>query len=68
LRAIKSLLDRLRGDQFPQSDVTQQAISKARSGAEGQAGLAAFFNKTSAPWLASIPNQLVPDASSLPLT
>lgn len=52
--AIKQLLTKLRNDQFAQSDYTAQAIAKARTSTEGQAGLAAFFDKKPAPWVTTM--------------
>ncbi len=53
-KAINRLFDSLRNHNNLQSDETVQAIAKARTSAEGQAGLKCFFSKTSAPWIRSV--------------
>ncbi len=53
-KAIIQLLEGLRSQGNPQGDETIQAISKARTGAEGQAGLGSFFSKTPPPWTRSL--------------
>lgn len=57
-RSMNNLLNELRGELYPQSEATVNAISKARTGDEGQAGLAAFFSKTPAPWVSPLPDNL----------
>ena len=47
---LKTLHHTLEKDNFMQSDDTGKAISKARTSAEGQAGLASFFAKQQSPW------------------
>lgn len=53
-KAILQLLEELRSKGNPQADETIHAISKARTGAEGQAGLGSFFSKTPPPWTRSL--------------
>lgn len=53
-RAINRLFETLRSKGNPQSDETVEAISKARTGNEGQAGLSSFFVKSTAPWVRTI--------------
>ncbi len=53
-KAINNLFDTLRAKNNPQGDDTVRAISKARAGAEGQAGLGSFFTKSTAPWIRTI--------------
>ncbi|MCX6117091.1 MAG: enoyl-CoA hydratase-related protein [Proteobacteria bacterium] len=55
--SIKVLFNHLRNTSFQQSDETVNAIAKARTSVDGQAGLQAFFNKTSAPWFVKLPHQ-----------
>lgn len=50
--AVKDLIEKVRAQKGAQGEYTAQAIASARTGAEGQAGLAAFFKKTPAPWSA----------------
>jgi hypothetical protein len=50
--AVKDLIDKVRVQKSTQGDYTAQAIANARTGAEGQAGLDAFFKKIPAPWSA----------------
>lgn len=55
-RATKALL--LRAHPLPDAEWTEftvQAIAQARSSGEGQAGLSAFLEKGTAPWLAGLP-------------
>jgi methylglutaconyl-CoA hydratase len=53
-KSILSLFDTLRTKNHAQCDDTVQAISKARTGAEGQAGLGSFFSKEAPPWARSL--------------
>ena len=55
-KAINRLFATLRQRKFEQIDETVDAIATARTGKEGQAGLAAFFDKKPAPWLTTIPD------------
>ena len=54
-RSINSLFETLRANHNAQCDETVQAISRARTGAEGQAGLGSFFGKSAPPWTRVIP-------------
>lgn len=54
-KAINILFPKLRHRKFEQIDDTVEAIANARTSKEGQAGLAAFFDKKPAPWLTTIP-------------
>lgn len=54
-KAINVLFNKLRHHNFDQIDDTVAAIATARTGREGQAGLAAFFEKKPAPWLTTLP-------------
>ena len=58
--AIRNLLRELRTNGYRQSDITVQAIAKARTSAEGQAGLSAFFDKKPAPWVLKLPREMKP--------
>ena len=49
-KSMLHLFETLRSKGNPQGDETVQAISKARTGSEGQAGLGSFFSKTAPPW------------------
>ncbi len=53
--AIKALLDQVRENSGRQGDYTAQAIASARTGSEGQAGLKAFFAKSTSPWGVTVP-------------
>jgi methylglutaconyl-CoA hydratase len=53
-KRIKTLFTQLQRSGWSQSEITQQAIAAARTSAEGQAGLNAFFKKTPAPWCAKL--------------
>lgn len=53
-QAINKLFNHLRENGADQCDDTVQAIAKARTGNEGQAGLNSFFTKTTSPWLRTI--------------
>jgi methylglutaconyl-CoA hydratase len=53
-KALLQLLEELRSKGNPQADETIHAIAKARTGAEGQAGLGSFFSKTPPPWTRSL--------------
>lgn len=53
-KSLNGLFDILRSRGNAQCDETVQAIAKARTGAEGQAGLAAFFEKSAPPWIQSL--------------
>lgn len=55
--ALKALFQRVTKDSFAQGPHTAEGIAKLRTGEEGQAGLAAFFAKTLAPWV----ERLAPD-------
>lgn len=55
--AAKILLDQVREKSGRQGDYTAQAIASARTGSEGQAGLKAFFAKTTPPWVTAIPEE-----------
>ncbi len=55
-RSFKQLFQHLRQDNFPQNEKTVEAISRLRAGESGQTGLAAFFDKQPAPWVATISN------------
>lgn len=48
--AIKNLLVQVRAHNNVQGDYTAESIARARTGAEGQAGLKAFFTKSPPPW------------------
>ena len=52
--AINELFDNLREVSWRQSDKTVEAIARARTSAEGQAGLNSFFAKKPPPWLRSL--------------
>ena len=51
---LKKLLGQLAGENWRQSDLTINAISTARQSVDGQAGLDAFFHKTTPPWLSGL--------------
>jgi methylglutaconyl-CoA hydratase len=53
-KAINRLFDTLRLNNYSQCEDTVQAIAKARTGKEGQAGLQSFFNKATPPWVRSV--------------
>ena len=53
-KSILRLFESLRSKGNPQSEDTVEAISKARTGAEGQAGLGSFFSKVAPPWSRSL--------------
>lgn len=50
--SVKELIEKVRMNKGTQGEYTAQAIAAARTGPEGQAGLAAFFSKAPAPWSA----------------
>lgn len=52
--ALKLLHQEVVADSFKQGASTTTAIAKARTSISGQAGLAAFFAKTPAPWVRSL--------------
>jgi len=54
-RQIKGLLAHFVGAVYPQGELTARAIASARSGAEGQEGLASFFGKTAPAWHTRMP-------------
>jgi len=66
-KSLKQLYSTLRQSNFKQSDITQEAIAEARTSPEGQAGLTAFFEKTTPPWLTTLPHNLTPTAYSTPI-
>lgn len=55
-KSINTLLRTLRSRKWEQTNETVEAIAKARTGSDGQAGLGAFFDKKPAPWLTTIPD------------
>jgi len=57
-KSVNQLFETLRGLGHPQCDETVQAIAKARTGTEGQAGLNAFFDKSVPPWVKTLSSYL----------
>jgi methylglutaconyl-CoA hydratase len=57
-KSMNRLFDQLREQGYAQCDETVQAIAKARTGPEGQAGLTAFFDKSTPPWIKTLSSYL----------
>ena len=59
--AFKRLLDAVVIESMAQGGYTARAIAAARTSAEGQAGLAAFFAKQSSPWASQLTPTWTPE-------
>jgi len=64
--SFKRLLDTVVSENYAQGGYTARAIAAARTGAEGQAGLAAFFAKQPAPWTTQLPPNWTIDTAERP--
>lgn len=58
-RELKLLHRELIDHSLKQMERTAATIAKARTGAEGQAGLSAFFAQKTSPWVVALPNEWV---------
>jgi methylglutaconyl-CoA hydratase len=58
-KTILDLIEQLKKKNFSQSEITVEAIAKARTSPEGQTGLSAFFEKRPTPWTMPIPDTMM---------